>query len=526
VLTHFRLLFIELFLYLPLGTGCHFCWFLKKGGMMKIKNMNRRDFVKTAAAGAGLLAFPMINCGKIGVSRPMKRTLGRTGFEATTLGLGGQASLQWTPPDVDPGKIILKAFDLGINYFDTSNLYGPSQQNYGKVFRQLNLVPGNPGYNESARRSIFLTTKTHLRWAKGLPDIPEVHSWSNGGGASAVDDIKRSLSLMFGDGNGGYPDGAYLDMVLIHSISSMAEVEAVYEGLDHPDPKAEAIGALAALKDYRDGSNLTGLNPNEEKLIRHLGFSGHYSPAVMMAMIQRDTANILDGLLVAVNANDFQQFNMQNNVIPVAQAKNIGVIAMKVFADGAMYDKGAHWSNRPDHVVRRIGSPELPSRLLVEYSLSTPGVHNAIIGIGEISDDDRKCQLKQNLSAAQIRPQSMSIAERIEVETLAATVKSGKTNYFQLPGQDLTPVQNPEVHQVHDDFQLIWHSAFAGRHPIERYDIYRGGEKIGTVAHHPQTSQAPFEYVDQEPDPVATTYRIVTVDRGGQEASVKVSEES
>jgi aryl-alcohol dehydrogenase-like predicted oxidoreductase len=493
---------------------------------MKTKNMNRRDFVKTAAAGAGLMAFPMINCGKIGVNRPMKRMLGRIGFEATTLGLGGQASLQWTPRDVDPEKIILKAFDLGINYFDTSNLYGPSQQNYGKVFRQLNLVPGNPGYDESVRRSIFLTTKTHLRWAKGLPEIPEVHSWSNGGQLSAVDDIKRSLSLMFGDGRGGYPAGAYLDMVLIHSISSMAEVKAVYEGLDHPDPRAEAIGALAALRDYRDGTNLTGLNTREEKLIRHLGFSGHYSPPVMMAMIQRDTANILDGLLVAVNANDFLQFNMQNNVIPVARAKNMGIIAMKVFADGAMYEKGAHWSNQPEHVVRRIGSPELPSRLLVEYSLSTPGVHNLIIGIGEISDDHRRCQLKQNLSAAQVKPESMSITERHEVESLAASVKSGKTNYFQLPEQGLTPVQNPEVQPIQDNIQLNWHSAFAGRHPIDRYDIYRGGEKIGTVAHHPQITLAPFTFIDEFPDPIAKTYQIVTVDQAGQEASVKVSAES
>ena len=493
---------------------------------MKTSYMNRRDFIKTAAAGTGILAVPMINCGKIGVTRPMKRFLGRTGFEATTLGLGGQASIQWTPRDIDPEAIILKAFNLGINYFDTSNLYGPSQQNYGKVFRQLNLIPGNPGYNESLRRSIFLTTKTHLRWAKGFPDIEGVRSLSNGGYTSAVDDIKRSLSQMFGDGRGGYPAGAYLDMVLIHSISTMAEVQAVYKGLDHPDPKAEAIGALAALKDYRDGTNLTGLNPYEEKVIRHLGFSGHYSPAVMMAMIQNDSGNILDGMLVAVNANDLLQFNMQNNVIPVAEAKNMGVIAMKVFADGAMYDKGAHWSNRPEDVVMRIGSPSLPSRLLVEYSLSTPGISNAIIGIGEISDDPRVCQLTQNLSAAQIKPEGLSAAERREIESLTASVKKGETNYFQLPAQGLTAVRDPEIHHIEDSIQLSWQSAYAGRYPIERYDIYRGGEKIGTLAHYPQTTLEPFEFIDHEPDPVATTYKIVTVDRAGEEASVKVSAES
>ena len=57
--------------------------------------------------------------------------------------------------------------------------------------------------------------------------------------------------------------GAYLDMILIHNLNTREEVDALYEGLDNPDPKAERIGALAALRDYRDGTNLTGLNYTE-----------------------------------------------------------------------------------------------------------------------------------------------------------------------------------------------------------------------------------------------------------------------
>jgi hypothetical protein len=60
----------------------------------------------------------------------------------------------------------------------------------------------------------------------------------------------------------------------------------------------------------------------------------------MMEMIQRDKRDILEGMLVAVNANDRQNFSMQCNVIPVAAANKMGVIAMKVFADGAMYTTG------------------------------------------------------------------------------------------------------------------------------------------------------------------------------------------
>ena len=114
-----------------------------------------------------------------------------------------------------------------------------------------------------------------------------VDSFTNGpDGSATVDDLKRTLTQVFGDGQGNYPSGAYIDMVLIHSLSSMAEIEAIYEGLNNPDPNADHIGALAALQDYRDGSNNTGLNPQEEKLINHIGFSGHHSPAVHMVTMQ------------------------------------------------------------------------------------------------------------------------------------------------------------------------------------------------------------------------------------------------
>jgi hypothetical protein len=106
---------------------------------------SRRRFIKNAAvASAGLSLGPYFTFGKAQPFRPMKRAMGRLNFEATTLGLGGQGSLQWTPSDVDPVKIILKAFDLGVNYYDTSNVYDDSQLHYGKAFRELHLIPGEP----------------------------------------------------------------------------------------------------------------------------------------------------------------------------------------------------------------------------------------------------------------------------------------------------------------------------------------------------------------------------------------------
>jgi len=462
--------------------------------------MSRRKFAKTTALAAVATAIVpglITQCTK--APSPMKRLFGKLGFEVTTMGLGGQASLQWTPEGVDPVKIILKAFDLGINYFDTSNLYGPSQPNFGKAFRIKKLIPGLPDYDENLRHSIFLTTKTHLRYAKGDGEVKGVTNWTNGEqGTHTVDDLHRSLSLMFGDGKGNYPEGAYLDMMLIHNLNTREEVDALYEGLDKTDPNAERIGALAALRDYRDGTNLTGLNPRNEKLIRHIGFSGHFDPSVNMYMIQRDQSNLLDAMLVAINANDKLMFNMQYNVIPLAAAKNMGVIAMKVFADGAMYTKPAEWSNTPNHVVRTVSSELMPSHSLIKYSLTTPGVHLAIIGIGQISNKNEDCQLTSNLAGAQILPDGLTEVERTDIETMAGKVKEGKTNYFQNAALPLTApkevsvVQNKESNMR--NATISWNTAYAGDAPVKTYEIWRDGAKIKEIPFTPQITINPFTY--------------------------------
>ena len=339
--------------------------------------------------------------------------------------------MQWTPDDIDPIPIILKAFKLGINYYDTSNLYDGSQLNFNKAFKQLNLIPGEKNYDKKLRESIWLTSKTAMRWGKpGWPERENVSCWSNGENVQcAVDDVKRSLTQIFGDGEGSYPKGAYLDMVLCHTLRNTKEVDVLYEGLETPlDPNGN-FGALVALRDLRDGTNHTGMNPEKEKLINHIGFSGHTNPPAMMDMIQRDEYGILDGMLVAINANDKTKMNMQHNVIPVAEAKGLGIIGMKVFADAAMYHKEPRYSRTPVDVYRKVGSPELPSQSLIEYSLTTPGVHTLIIGIGHIDEDPTKCQLVQNLCAAQIEPDGLSAEERKRIEEKAKAVRPD-SNYF------------------------------------------------------------------------------------------------
>jgi len=476
---------------------------------------SRRDFIKVSAATTvGLSMLSLGSCNVEKTPAPMKRRFGNFDFDVTTLGLGGQASLQWTPEDVDPVPIILKAFQLGINYFDTSNLYDGSQLNYHKAFEQLNLIPGEEGYDEVLRKSIWLTSKTAMRWGKpGWPEREGVVNWSNGMPEvqCAVDDVKRSLTQIFGDNRGWYPEGAYLDMVLIHSLHTREEIDVLYEGLETLLDPESPYGALVALRDLRDGTNLTGMNPQKEKLIRHIGFSGHQDASVMTEFIQRDEYGILEGMLVAINANDKTRFNMQHNVIPVASAKGMGIIAMKVFADAAMYHKEPKWSREPADVYRKVGSPELPCRPLVEYSLTTPGIHTAIIGIGQIDDDPMKCQLTQDFYAAQITPDGMPQSERSRIEKQALEAK-GNSNYFQVEKRGLTPPGNLKA----DGNTLTWSTAFAGDEPLSHYEVIVNGQKTGEVAHKPQTLKSkPFVFeATVENGPIA----VVAVDKAGNRA--------
>jgi hypothetical protein len=168
--------------------------------------------------------------------------------------------------------------------------------------------------------------------------------------------------------------------------------------------------------------------------------------------------------------------------------------------------------------VRTVGSAALPSRPLVEYSLSVPGIHTAIIGTGQIDDDSRSCQMQQNLAAAQTGV--LSASDRRDIEKLTASVKDGKTNYFQLPKQELTAPRQASIEQEVRGGQRVvrlkWQTAYAGDEPIVRYEIWRDHQKAGQVAHQPQTTMTPFAFEDAAAGQAARTYLIAAVDAAGR----------
>jgi aryl-alcohol dehydrogenase-like predicted oxidoreductase len=82
------------------------------------------------------------------------RNLGKTGYKVGVFSLGGQAALE-KPNNADTAvPIINRALDLGVNYIDTSSIYGGplrwSEQYVGEAMK-------------TRRNEAFLATKTKER---------------------------------------------------------------------------------------------------------------------------------------------------------------------------------------------------------------------------------------------------------------------------------------------------------------------------------------------------------------------------
>ena len=454
--------------------------------------MDRRDVVRALAALPARPWLPLTAAGRTsraeGLVDMPYRLLGRTGRWVTPLGLGGQASLQWTAAGIDPADIVVRAVELGVNYLDTANAYGPSQLNYAEAFRRLHLVPDDPEHNAFLREWLFIASKTGRRYA-----LDRV------GAATAIDDLKRSLTQLFGDGRGGIPEGAYLDSIQLHNLTSHEQVDQAYEALDRRGgAMPDRIGTIAGLLDYRDGTNHTGLNPEGKRYVRHIGITGHQSSPVLMRALQRDADRVIDTLLVAINANDRSYSSHQHNVVPVAMGRDVGVIAMKAFADGVFYGKPARFSSSAADVVRTVGRDgAICPADLVGYAASIPGVATLITGIGKIDRDvPTRDHLVANLTAATAAATSEDTtlrSERRRIEHEVAAQHGTETNYFQDRLRAPVPATVERVVYADGWLTVYWQGALAAGTGIASYQVYAGEQLLAALPFRPQTTLDPLE---------------------------------
>lgn len=273
---------------------------------------NRRHFLKTLTATAGASA---IGLGSAQASNPVaaepqvdRRTLGRTGAPVSILGLGlGSAftrNVKGANPDetaANVSRLLNRALDLGVNYWDTARVYGDSEELIGPVV-------------EKRRKDIYLVSKSRDRSYDGF-----------------MRDLEKGLKLLKTD---------YLDIYHLHWLNPAVDTDM------------DAIGKGAAR---------AAMKAREEGTIKHFGVTGHDGAAILMDAMKRWNP---DAVLTIFPATRPDNGRYEDELLPLAIEKNIGIIAMKTVKQGIQADlKGSD---------------------LIRYALSLKGVHSAIVGYDTI----------------------------------------------------------------------------------------------------------------------------------------------
>jgi aryl-alcohol dehydrogenase-like predicted oxidoreductase len=260
------------------------------------------------------------------------RNLGRTGYRVGIFSLGCQAAIEIKGNEKLAVEIMNRAIDLGVNYFDTSNVYGggASETHVGLVMRDR-------------RREVFLATKTTRRDYDG-----------------AMSHLDLSFKRMQTD---------HLDLWQIHNLQKMEDVDKLLA----PD------GALKAFQQAK-----------AEGMTRFIGVTGHYEPNVLREMISRAE---LDCILMAVNAADRHYLSFIEHLMPLALEKQMGIIGMKVATRGRMLST---WNPDPlDQQPERMRTPKSGAITMAEslaYNFSLP-VSTNIVGVDNVAqlEEDVRC---------------------------------------------------------------------------------------------------------------------------------------
>ena len=347
---------------------------MRKNTAEKSANSNRRAFLKAGgimtAAVLGSATLPDVASGRPGPasnglpsnaatsdSMPT-RNLGKTGYKVGIFSLGGQAALEKANNEANAIPVIEKALDLGVNYIDTSSIYGGperwSEQYVGKVMKHR-------------RSDAFLATKTKERTRDGSMRM-----------------IETSLKLLQTD---------HIDLWQLHDIGTMTDINEIFA----------KGGAMEAL-----------LQAREQKIVRYLGITGHYRPDALIEAIHRHP---FDTILMAVNAADPHHYSFSEQLLPLAVEKQMGIIGMKVPARGRILSS---WTPPPieqqkhmwEGMVLAPTPGTLDIRQAMYYSLSLP-VSTVIIGCDSIAQLEQNVQLAREFTPLN-QQQMASLTEKAQ----------------------------------------------------------------------------------------------------------------
>lgn len=246
------------------------------------RKRTRREFLKLVGGATILAGIPAAQVSKAEVpdrgKELQKRPLGKTGFYATILALGGAPI--GGAPEKDAVATVKRCLELGINYFDTARQYGEgeSERKYGLAFR---------GENQDA---IWVATKTLFRTY-----------------SEAKEEINGSLKRL----NLKKP----LDCIQLHAINDMATLNQV-------------MG--------ENGSFKAALEAQKAGLVRFIGITGHTRPEVLLEALRRYP---FATALCACGVADQFIGDFAKRFIPYARNQGVGIIAMKVYGEGRLVGK-------------------------------------------------------------------------------------------------------------------------------------------------------------------------------------------
>jgi aryl-alcohol dehydrogenase-like predicted oxidoreductase len=201
----------------------------------------------------------------------IKRRLGKTGVDVTIIGLGGEGILRTFGQEKEACRVISRAIDLGINYFESARAYSGSETYYGLALKDR-------------RKDIFLTSKSHARDRDG-----------------ALEHLEETLRNMKTD---------YLDLWQVHDVRSDDDICEIFG-------KNGAIEAFSGAK--------------EKGLVRFIGVTGHQDPRILKKCIELFD---FDTVLIPVNPAEPSHNSFIDGIIPLARKRQMGIIGMKVYFRG------------------------------------------------------------------------------------------------------------------------------------------------------------------------------------------------
>ena len=275
-------------------------------------SVSRREFLGAAALTAAAIGAPS----ETGMPT---RILGGTEARVSILAFGGGSRFMAYKDEDEALAALNHALDLGITYVDTASDYGDgkSEERIGKVLK-------------TRRKGIWLATKINSRK-----------------GDDAMREVEASLKRLQMD---------QIDLIHIHGLSDDADLAAI-EAKD---------GVLMRLYQLRD-----------EGVTRAVGVTSHTDPVVLRTALMRHDFNCTQMALNAARQGmakpEHEGGSFETLALPVARRKNLGVIAMKIFAQEQLSGKAT-----PEQLIR--------------YSMSLP-VTAVVVGMPKIEYLEKNVQI-------------------------------------------------------------------------------------------------------------------------------------